>query len=82
MFFRNFHKCIVRVIVGGMGNNVQLGSSGFAPWDGSIEIVLLIDTETMLAMPVWLVPIKSVSFIKDESEVIAGILLFILERNL
>jgi hypothetical protein len=34
---------------------------------------LLIDTKTIPAMPAWLVPIKFVSFITDESGVIVGI---------
>ena len=37
-FVRNFHICIVCVKVGGIGNNAQLASLRFAPFNDSIEM--------------------------------------------
>ena len=68
------HNCVK---VGGIGNNAKLGSLGFAPFTISIEIVLLIDKETMPAMLAWLIPTAFVSLIKGEFGLITGILLFI-----
>ena len=39
---------------GGIGNNAQLGLLGFAPFNGSIEIRLLTDIETMHAIAPYL----------------------------
>ena len=50
VFFRNFHKYIVCINVGGVGIIDRLGSLGFAPFNGFVEISLLTSKETILAM--------------------------------